>query len=58
MSCGNDFTIVFFLFYSSFIGETAKQVRVGVTCFFDNIALILQTIDFVGDPMSEAYSHY
>ncbi|XP_044743103.1 EKC/KEOPS complex subunit Lage3 [Chrysoperla carnea] len=36
----------------------ARQLRVALNGFFDNIKLILQTMELTGSPLSESYSHY
>jgi len=41
-----------------FSGVSARQLRVGVNCFFDNISLILETFDFAGPPTSETYNNF
>lgn len=38
--------------------QLARQLRVAVTGFFDNLNLITETIDFAGDPVSPEYSHF
>ncbi|XP_018329404.1 uncharacterized protein LOC108739831 isoform X2 [Agrilus planipennis] len=42
----------------NFSGRLAKQLRVAVNNFFDNINLILSTIDQFGPPVSDYYHHY
>lgn len=47
-----------FLFFSKLSAPDARQLRVALNGFFDNIKLILQTMELTGSPFSESYSHY
>lgn len=41
----------------SFSGKEARKVRVGLTSFFDNLLLVIETIQQFG-PSEPAYTHY
>lgn len=41
-----------------FNGQHAKNVRVGVTSFFESLLLCCETLDQFGPPTSEKYEHY
>lgn len=41
-----------------FNGQQAKNVRVGVTSFFESLLLCCETLDQFGPPTSEKYEHY
>lgn len=51
------FGAIFKYYFRQFTGDSARQLRVGVNCFFDNVALILETFEFTGPPVSDKYSH-
>lgn len=44
--------------FSTFTAELAKQLRVAVTNFFENISLIADTAEFAGDPVGEKYDYF
>jgi len=46
------------ILHVKFTAALAKQLRVAVNGFFENIVLITQTIEFAGPPVSDSYSHY
>ncbi|XP_065082246.1 EKC/KEOPS complex subunit Lage3 [Ochlerotatus camptorhynchus] len=41
-----------------FNGQQAKNVRVGVTSFFDSLILCCETLDLFGPAVSDEYGHY
>ncbi|KAL3283308.1 hypothetical protein HHI36_006456 [Cryptolaemus montrouzieri] len=41
-----------------FVGTNISSVRVSVNSFFENIHLISETIQLLGEPVSEKYSHF
>jgi tRNA threonylcarbamoyladenosine modification (KEOPS) complex Pcc1 subunit len=41
-----------------FSAQLARQLRVAINGFFENINLIAETIEFVGEPVSSEYSHF
>lgn len=41
-----------------FNGEQAKNVRVGVTSFFESLILCCETLDQFGPAVSDKYEHY
>lgn len=41
----------------SFSGKEARKVRVGLTSFFDNLLLVVETIQQFGPP-EPTYTHY
>lgn len=40
-----------------FIGDIAKNIRVGVTAFFESLILCCETLQEFGPAQSESYSH-
>jgi len=46
------------ILHVKFSAELARQLRVAVNGFFENIILITQTIEFAGPAVSNSYSHY
>ncbi|XP_044752800.1 uncharacterized protein LOC123312438 [Coccinella septempunctata] len=43
---------------AKFHGSNLSSLRTSVNSFFDNIHLITETIQLVGQPLSESYSHF
>lgn len=43
---------------AKFSAELARQIRTAVNSFFENIILIIQTFETLGNPVSESYSHH
>lgn len=41
-----------------FNGQQAKNVRVGVTSFFESLILCCETLDQFGPAVSDTYEHY
>ncbi|XP_017776879.1 PREDICTED: uncharacterized protein LOC108562893 [Nicrophorus vespilloides] len=41
-----------------FVSSLARQSRVAVNSFFESLNLIVETIDFIGEPTSEEYTHF
>jgi hypothetical protein len=44
--------------FRQFTGDIAKNVRVGITNFFETLILCCETQNEFGPPVSEAYDHY
>ncbi|XP_019538923.3 EKC/KEOPS complex subunit LAGE3 [Aedes albopictus] len=41
-----------------FRGQQAKNVRVGVTSFFESLLLVCETLDQFGPPLADKYDYY
>ncbi|KYB27484.1 EKC/KEOPS complex subunit LAGE3-like protein [Tribolium castaneum] len=46
------------ILHVKFSAQLARQLRVAVSSFFDNLNLMSETIEFAGDPVSSTYSHF
>lgn len=46
------------ILHISFEAESLKYLRVSVDCLFENIYLLGETIELLGDPVSDSFNHY